>query len=291
MSTAIERLADGLRAEPGAYTILIGAGCSMPAGIADGQSLLAPATQGHAPGSRQSLVEIYVERYGRWPSYETLLMAEAGITPAPSATRAEDRAGADGAEFESALSRLFEPTAAERATGVKVPARAHWALSKLARSSHVRVILTTNFDRLIETALRAAGLRVRVAATPDAFAHVPLPPPGAVNVIKLHGDWRAIRPKTLPREQAAYAFRSITELLREVFARHHVIVCGWSGEWDVALRSALLAAPADRRLYWTAVGEPGSIARAVIAARGGMLIHIDSADAFLSELAANVLRL
>jgi hypothetical protein len=55
----------------------------------------------------------------------------------------------------------------------------------------VRLILTTNFDLLIETALRQAGIEPVVVSTPDAIANMaPLHAQQCV-VIHLHGDYKS----------------------------------------------------------------------------------------------------
>ena len=43
-----------------------------------------------------------------------------------------------------------EPTDAEREQGLKVATAAHRAIAQLVRDGYVRVIVTTNFDRLME---------------------------------------------------------------------------------------------------------------------------------------------
>ena len=54
-----------------------------------------------------------------------------------------------------------------RGEGKKQPTAAHRAISALAAQGYVRVIITTNFDRLIENALREAGVEPTVLSTPD----------------------------------------------------------------------------------------------------------------------------
>jgi hypothetical protein len=277
MTTALDKLVDGMQRDPDAHTLLVGAGCSQSAGIDDGESLLARLADGRPRDPKQSLVQWYVAQYGRWPSYEAILVQQAGHVVDASAPPA------------TALAPLFKPTPAERTAGVKVPRPAHHALAGLARAGCLRLILTTNFDRLIESALLTAGIPIRVLATPDEMALALPLAAHAVTVVKLHGDWMAIRPKVLSREPRTYADQHLNDLLRRVFADHHVIVCGWSGEWDIALRAALADGPLHRSLYWAAVREPGPAATAVLAARRGLLIRIPSADEFLPELATRAL--
>ena len=73
------------------------------------------------------------------------------------------------------LRRYFEPTDDERRRGMKVPGAAHRALGQLAARGYISVFLTTNFDRLLEQALEAAGVVPMTLSTPDSFeGSVPL---------------------------------------------------------------------------------------------------------------------
>jgi hypothetical protein len=57
-------------------------------------------------------------------------------------------------------------------------------------------------------------------------------------VIKLHGDYLDTRIENTAKELDSYP-PEINALLDEVFDRFGLIVVGWSGEWDTALRGAL----------------------------------------------------
>jgi NAD-dependent SIR2 family protein deacetylase len=74
--------------------------------------------------------------------------------------------------------------------GLKVPGRAHLALAELVAHGYVKVIVTTNFDRLIETALLRAGIEAHMLSGPgDLAGMIPLQHT-ACTVIKLHGDYQ-----------------------------------------------------------------------------------------------------
>jgi hypothetical protein len=93
----------------------------------------------------------YAERYGEDPNYPSLL----------------DRLAPTSALRQQLLWAYFEPTDEEREEGKKVPTRAHHAIASLVRSGGLRVIITTNFDRLIETALEAGGITPTIISSPD----------------------------------------------------------------------------------------------------------------------------
>ena len=87
---------------------------------------------GEDPGG--DLAGWYQERFGEEPDYSKLL----------------DALARSPAERSALLRSYFEPTAEDRTRGVKVPGAAHTALAELAATGHIRLFVTTNFDRLIE---------------------------------------------------------------------------------------------------------------------------------------------
>lgn len=70
-------------------------------------------------------------------------------------------------------------------------------------SGHVRVIITTNFDRLIENALREAGVEPTVVTSDDALkGAVPLIH-SRCYVVKIHGDYPDTRIRNADSELGA----------------------------------------------------------------------------------------
>ncbi|MDN5543952.1 MAG: hypothetical protein L0H03_01610 [Rhodococcus sp. (in: high G+C Gram-positive bacteria)] len=66
------------------------------------------------------------------------------------------------------MADFFEPSTEEREQGIKTPSRGHLAIAELVKRGSVRVIVTTNFDRLKEQALDAVGIAAQVIARPEA---------------------------------------------------------------------------------------------------------------------------
>src|SRR6185369_300884 len=113
----------------------------------------------------------YQEKFNKQPEYSEVLAAIAK-TPA---------------ERQQLLRSYWEPTAEERDEGVKLPTAAHRAIASLVAQGFVKVIITTNFDRLIETALADVGIIPTVLSTPDQVkGALPLIHTQCC-VIKIHG--------------------------------------------------------------------------------------------------------
>jgi hypothetical protein len=147
------------------------------------------------------------------------------------------------------LRGYFEPTADNRNRGGKGPGVVHDALAKLVADGAVRVILTLNFDPLIETAIRQLGVDPVVLDSDTSIADMdPLQHQRAL-VVHLHGHY--LSPKTLntPEELSVYP-QATTALVDEVFDRYGLLVLGWSAAWDTALRDRLQAARTSRYGTW-----------------------------------------
>lgn len=78
-------------------------------------------------------------------------------------------------------------------------------------------------------------------------------------------------------------------LLDMVLDEYGLIVCGWSGDYDAALRAAILRGRAPRyATYWNAFSPPGPAARQLIAHRHAQVLTGLTADAFFRGVEARV---
>lgn len=107
-------------------------------------------------------------------------------------------------------------------------------------------------------------------------------------MLKLHGDYKDARILNTDEELSTYP-ESYNALLDRIFDEHGLVVCGWSGEWDHALRAAILRAPNRRySTFWTARGEVGAGAEAIVNQRKAVSISISEADGFFTTLSERV---
>ena len=264
-----EALALSLHHSPGIYALLVGSGLSHAAGIPTGWEITLDLTSrlGALDGISESdnWEAWFRNKYGKEPNYSEIL----------------DALAAKPSERQAILQRHIEPQEGEEA---RRPTKAHHAIAKLVVNGAVRVILTTNFDRLIENALREAGIEPTVIASEDAVAGATPLVHARCTVIKLHGDYLDTRIKNTDAELGDYS-PAIDAILDEVLDRFGLVVVGWSGEWDVALRAALLRAPSRRYpFYWAACGPIAPLAQDLITHRGGRSFAIVDADSFFARL-------
>ena len=115
------------------------------------------------------------------------------------------------------------------------PSNGHLALASLAKLGRLRVIWTTNFDRLPEDAMAKAfgGTSAFAVATLDApdLAEYALSEAKRPLVVKLHGDFQSRRLKNTSQELQAQDARLRRAMLTEC-QRQGLAVVGFSGRDD-----------------------------------------------------------
>jgi hypothetical protein len=273
-------LATAVHAAPGVYAALVGSGMSSAAGIPTGwqvvQDLIRKVAlaEGVDPSDVENRPEEWWAAQGRpEPRYDTLLP---GLATTDAARQA-------------LLRKYFESLT----DGTQVqPTAGHHALAALAATGRVRVILTTNFDRLIERALDQAGVAPQVIASSGAIAGMTPMVHAPTTVIKLHGDYLSLGLRNTPDELTSYP-EEIKTLLARVFDEYGLLVVGWSAEYDTALVEALESAPSRRYpTFWAMFdGDLKEPARRLIAQRQACVIDTAGADEFLEDLVQKVTRL
>lgn len=272
MIEPIHSLAFSMQANRGVYAVLFGSGLSRSARIPTGWEITLDlvrrlaAVSGEECGADPSAW--YRDKFDKEPDYSELLDALAK-TPA---------------ERQQLLRQYWEPTEQEKEEGAKQPTPAHRAIADLVAKGFVRVIVTTNFDRLMELALLDVGVTPTVLSSSDhVHGAMPLIHTQCC-VFKVHGDYLDTRIRNTPEELSGYPAEFDT-LLDRIFDEFGLIVCGWSADWDEALRRAIFRAPSRRfATYWAVRGEPSDAARQLIEHRGAQVVSITDADSFFSTV-------
>ena len=272
MTDALTQLALAMHHGPGRYALLLGSGVSRAAQIPTGWEIvedlvrqLAVASGTVVEGDPRSW---FKDAYGEEPDYSSLI----------------ERLGGTASERNGLLRHYFEPTEEEREQGIKLPTKAHRAIAEMVAAEYVRVIVTTNFDRLLEQALEDAGVRPQVLSTADAasgalpLTHAPC------TVIKLHGDYLDTRVRNTGSELASYE-PAMDALLDRIFDEFGLVVAGWSGEWDEALRRAILRCPTRRfTTYWLMRSALADEAERIVEHRVAEVIPGLDAEQFFTRL-------
>lgn len=169
-----------------------------------------------------------------------------------------------------------------------MPTSAHRALAQLVRKGYIRVIIATNFDRLMENALRDCGIEPTVVASLDSMKGAEPITHSKCYILKIHGDYKDARILNTDAELSTYPIE-YDRLLDRILDEYGLIVCGWSGEWDHALWGAFLRSPNRRYpMFWASRSRLGDGAKELIKHKDGREISISDGDAFFKTLLQRV---
>ncbi|MEV5886580.1 SIR2 family protein [Streptomyces sp. NPDC052020] len=273
-------LAMGVQAGPGVYALLLGAGMSREAGVPTGWEIVTDLVRraAVARGADEELAaadpESWWARHGDGgPLGYSALLEALGDTPAAR---------------HKLLRGYFEPGEGDRQAGLKRPGAAHRAVARLVARGWIRVVLTTNFDRLVEQALEAAGVQPQVVHGPAGLLGMTPLAHARATVVKLHGDLTDLEARNTERELEEYP-AAWAGLVDQVLDEYGLIVCGWSAQWDHALVSCF-ERRATRRypVFWSAPRGPEGRAAELVARHGAVVIRGLTAKEFFPGLLARV---
>lgn len=265
-------LASGLFDSPGVYAFLIGSGMSSAAGILTGwqvaQELVRRVARDRGVDLDSSGLapEEWWEQEGFGElSYSALIE---GLAETELARRA-------------LLRRFFEPGPANPVG----PSAAHHRLAQLCGLGLVKVILTTNFDPLIEQSLATIGLVPQVISSEGQVKGMTPLHHARLTVIKVHGDYASPVLKNTALELSRFG-RRMNRLLDEVFDCFGLVSVGWSATWDHALRGAIERRSSRRYPTYYAAhrGELSETAERLVAQQGSKVIAIGEANVFFDDL-------
>lgn len=271
-----DSLAFSIQANRGVYAFLIGSGVSQAAQIPTGWDITLDLIRKLAAASGESAEpdpeKWYREKYDEPPDYSKLI----------------DGLAKTQTERQQLLRPYFEPSDQERDENAKQPTTAHKAIAWLVAQGFVKVIITTNFDRLLEKALEEVDVEpVVIGSEEQVKGMVPLVHTQHC-IFKLHGDYLDPRIRNTTSELSEYP-DEFNQLLDQIFDEFGLVVCGWSGDWDAALRDAMFRALSRRfTTYWAAYGQPKDEAQRLISHRGAQVVDIESADKFFGTIQEKV---
>lgn len=269
------RLVFGVHREPGAYALLLGSGVSRGAGIPSGWEITVKLVEElaklQAPGAEDAL-EWYQSQYGEGPRYDKVL----------------ELVGKGSADRQAIVRPYFEPTQTEKDNGIKVPGVAHKSIARLVKQGYIRVILTTNFDRLLEGALGDVGVTPNVVNGAEGIDGARSYASEQCTIVKINGDYQDTRIRNSVPELSEYP-ASLNTYLGAILDAYGLVVCGWSATYDEALVRLLTSHPNLRYgTYWLAKEDLGREALNVANSRKADVIPIASADQAFQALADTI---
>lgn len=277
-------LAMSMHASPGVYAVLLGSGISIASGVKTGWDIVkdlvarvAATHEADSPGAAEVAAADpetwWSDTFGERLGYSSLL-GQVAKTPA-------DR--------QAQLARYFKPEEGDDAPeGDKRPTAAHRALAQLVKRGTVRVIVTTNFDRLMESALDEVGISPQVVHQPEQYDAIQPLAHSSVTIIKLHGDYADLTQRNTVDELETYPQAQLRQLER-VLEDYGLLVCGWSAEWDKALVRALEGTRSRQYpLFWSQYGAMSQDGKRLTAQHSATVIEGRDADELFTRLLRNI---
>ena len=266
-------LAFSMYSNKGAYALLLGSGISRSAHIPSGWEVEEKLIQ--KLGASQGIIDSddwhqwYKDKYQQSASYSSLL-GEIVKTPT---------------ERVQLMKSFFEPTDEEKEIGWKTPTKAHLAIARCAKKGYIRVILTTNFDRLLEKAFELEGVTPQVISHEGAISQAtPIVHSKIPTIIKINGDYIDCQFRNTAEELDEYP-EQMKLYLHRIFEEYGLVTCGWSGEWDKGLIEIINGATHSRyNSFFAYIGEAKNSIMSLSRDRMGELMPIESADNLFSEL-------
>lgn len=274
---AVTRIAMNVYSNKGVYVPLLGSGVSLSAGIMSGWKVtedllkkLAFMKEGAIP---DDVFQWYKVKYKKEAEYSDLL----------------SQLGHHSAEIGNLLWSYFEPSEEDKLNHKKEPTEAHKAIAELAARGYFKVIITTNFDRLLENALDQKGVKYQVVSSEDdlecavPIVHFPL------TIFKVNGDYKDSRVKNTEQELTNYS-KLWDNYLLNILKDFGLITSGWSAKWDKAVIKAIESCKNHQYSYNFTYVDKGNSEDVLMlsAACNGDAIEIDGADGFFSELAERI---
>ena len=273
-------LAFSMYSNKGAYALLLGSGISRSAHIPSGWEVEEKLIQ--KLGASQGVTESedwhkwYKDNYQQPASYSSLL-GEIVKTPT---------------ERVQLMKPFFEPTNEEKELGWKNPTKAHVAIAKLAKEGYIRVILTTNFDRLLEKAFELEGITTQVISHEGAISQsTPIVHSKIPTIIKINGDYIDCQFRNTSEELDEYP-EQMKLYLHRIFEDYGLVTCGWSGEWDKGLIGIINGTTRSRyNSFFAYIGEANNCIKSLSQNRQGEIMPIENADNLFSELYEQIMAL
>ena len=226
LNDLIIQMSFSIYSNPGVYALLLGSGISRSAGILTGYEI----TLDLASKLSTMIEKKEIKDVSKWyKNYFKEDMNYSKIITKLAKTRSER---------SNLLKPYFEPTEKEKEEGKKIPTKAHKSIARLVKYGYLRMILTLNFDRLMEEALTAEGINSHVISSVDSIKGTPPPIHSNCILLKIHGDYLDSRIRNTVEELEKYP-NKYNKYLDRIFDEYGLIICGWSSDYDIALRNAL----------------------------------------------------
>jgi hypothetical protein len=174
-----------------------------------------------------------------------------------------------GASVEDAFDKLWREANPERRDDMLSPylkckpSSGYGLLAELIRDGFFDIVITFNFDNLLEDALNAIGFSdyktiIRGETNPDALPRLIESKEPRVKILKMHGSLRSSDYFLFSREEMA-KYPDNLETLFDELTRSDIIICGYAFSDNCVIRAFNVAKDSGAIYYVNPAGAPDSI--------------------------------
>jgi len=272
MNNQLTSIAFSIYSNKGVYALILGSGISKTAGIPTGWDIINDLIKKLAllikEPCKPDPETWFKTKFKEDPDYSIILSKIASTS----------------SERINLLKPYIEPNPQEREQGLKVPTKAHIAIASLVKKGYIKLILTTNFDRLLENALQTLGIEPTVIRhANDIEGTIPLVH-NDFTLIKINGDYLDSRFLNTKQELSKYE-KKLHEYLLQIVNDYGIISCGWSGKWDTGLINILRECQNFRfGSFWTYKNDCEIELKEIAKKRKGQIVEINDADSFFTDV-------
>lgn len=265
----LTRLAFSVYSNKGIYALLLGSGISRAAGIPTAWEITTDLVGKFSVEAKENPQEWFENTFNKELTYSNVLESIVGTSE----------------ERKNVLRRYFETTNSNETI---VPSLAHKSIAKLVKGGYIKVIITTNFDRLLEKALEDVGVFPQIIKSADDISGATPLVHSDITILKINGDYLDGRFKNTLSELEKYP-EEFTNYLSRILEDYGLISCGWSGAWDKGLIQIIRSVINHRyNNFFTYVNKCEDELNELASFRKGETISIESADKFFYELSERV---
>lgn len=262
---------------PKRYALLLGSGISggkLPTGREITRDLIRRTAAVSGERIDGDPLEWYRDRYREEPTFPGLF---------------KTLKARDGDE-EAILDGYFTVVGPEGRRVAPGPTPAHRTIATMVKEGLISLIVTTNFDDLMERALLDQGVQPVVItglSDPEMMSVFP----DRCRIVKVNGDYPSTDLKMTPEDLKGYSPK-IKDYLDRIFSEYGLIVCGWSAKDDTGLVKILAGEGLQRvRRYstiWCRRKDSTFIPQEIVGELHPSEIEIATADEFFEELSSRI---
>jgi len=265
-----------LHNSPRRYALLLGSGLSRDEGILTAGEItddLIRQMAGDRIKRHQKPEDWYKETHnGAAPTFTNLF--------AELAKSDEDR--------KAILRQYFEPKDSDGKPQKIEPTPAHMSIARLVKDGIISMIITTNFDPLLEEAIKKETGKTPIVITHESDPRIMEVAGDQCRIVMINGRYPNTDLKLTPDDLAEYNDK-LAGYLDRIFSEYGLVICGWSGEHDSGLVKILTAERIRRfAIFWCSRGTPEKIPGIISSKLHLSSIGIRSANEFFRDLESGI---